>query len=173
MTLAVLTPEQVAGEAEVQERCSGILSAIHELWQYERPRHGALPQDVHSALVEVRGRLDTMEDLHGDLLAIQALVGDRVRLLEDARQAAWDGLATKPSVRGMSMDYQGKEERYAAWNLATARELRALRAGQRVADIVKAAERQASAMVASRRALLRELDTTLRYLPWQETMGGA
>lgn len=164
-------PPVLLDEARVQERCTEILAALAGYREYGRPPSGADGHVVHAAMIEVRSRLDLMEELLAELDSMTTAAKIVARAAEDTRQEAWDRRAVAPGVGGpRAADFSGKEERYARWNLDVLPQLRVLRQAQRLSDLVSSADRRARAMYRGLSGLQDELKTTLRYLPWEANM---
>ena len=157
-------------EEEVKARCRAILAEVRRLRQFKRPAHGAPGEDVHQALIQVRGNLDQMEELLAQLMDLGTSAKIVAAEQEDLRQEAWDEQATAPAKPGSGAEYQGKEERYARWNLDTIRQARAARQARRVSDFITGIEKQVRVFYYGMTGLQDELKATLRYLPWEDNL---
>jgi hypothetical protein len=159
-----------SSEDQAAALCTPHLEEVRKLRKFVRPKHSASPSEVHEALLDVRGRLDRMEGLLSDLSMWRAAARIRISELEQDALEAWDREATAKDLMHRSSGYEGKEERYAHWNLKTLKQRQRVRTAQRVADIFALHEDQARAAYRGLRDVREELLATLRYLQWEVVM---
>lgn len=157
-------------EQEIRDQVAAWLRELAELRQYERPLHEAAPAEVHSALIQVRGRLDRMESIAGSLASARSAAQSRARVLQDVAGDAWDALADQESRSGARREWEGKEERYGRWRVATFDQIRAARQAVLLADLLADADARAARMLRGLQQVREELLATLRYLPWESAL---
>jgi chromosome segregation ATPase len=160
-----------AAEKTIRETCASMLARASQERKFTRPHSGASPGEVHEAMLEVRTRLDSLEEMRATLLGLAAGARAEVRQAEAEVQDAWDKLADSQDGRqSISGEFLGKEERYARWNIRVLPLRRELRRLQRVADLVAATEAQVSTYYFGLRDLQGELKATMRYLEFESVL---
>lgn len=157
-------------EQDIRAQVTAWLTELAELRSYKRPQHEAPPADVHAALILVRGRLDRMEAIAASLASARSAAQSRARALQEAASDAWDALADKEAKSGTRREWEGKEERYARWRVATFDQIRAARQAVLLADFMTDADVRASRALRGLQQVRDELRDTLRYLPWESSL---
>lgn len=92
----------------------------------------ATPQHIRIALLDVRARLDRIEEILSNFIRLR---GATVRQAVAARHAAgdaWDAHA----VAARRGDYEGAKERYAQWSVATLDEQRSARQAEKQQSVL-------------------------------------
>ncbi len=157
-------------EAQIRAQVAEWLKETAELRAFQRPGHEAAPPEVHEALLQARSRLDRMEEICGNLSAVKAGALAKTRVLQEQAQDAWDKLADSHSRQAGVREWEGKEERYARWRLATFDQVRSARQAQLFADFATQADTQAHRAFRGLSAVREELLASLRYLPWLSSL---
>ncbi len=116
--------------------CDGIAEQALDLrFGVKIPVHPAAPSVVFDALLDVRSRLDHVDELLAKALRMHAAVQDALSLATAQHADAWDTeidrLRNSPVRRGD--EYATARERHAAANLATMELQHKVRATERVA----------------------------------------
>jgi hypothetical protein len=149
---------------QVREQLAGWRKEAAELRAFTRPGVAATPSEVHAALVEVRGRLDRLEAICVSVAILKSGATSWARALADAAQDAWDQLAAQESRSAVRQDYEGAQERYARWRVATLVQLQAARQAQVLADQVAQADLHVSKAYYGLRDIRGELMESMRHL---------
>lgn len=138
---AALTADQrleVAREVSRElQNAAALLRAV------QLPDENAPLPAVHRALVTVRGRLDQLETVLGQAMALKSAAEANAAKLEQVEADAWDDQADAARKKGISQ-YEGAQERYAYWRVRT----RAQRAEARLAREVAAIAAQTEKRIA-------------------------
>lgn len=131
------------------------------------PRIGAPPQAYAEALRAIRPLLDRVEEIHATAISLSG--GARRAAAESAAQAqeAWDAQATAQQRARSGSEYEGAQERYARWNLATLAHRRQARRDEHAAGIALDAEKRIRLAHQGIEGMRQELVPVLRFLQWE------
>lgn len=110
-----------------------------ELRAFHSPGLVATPSDISEALIDLRGRLDRMEEIFTRATLVRIGLTAAQKAAEETAQDAWDAQAVRDANRQVR-EYEGAEERYARWRLATLMEIRAARQARVLADQARQVE---------------------------------
>jgi hypothetical protein len=155
---AAVFRQQCALWEEAASRCR-----FHEL---TRPGPETSPSVVMEALVQVRARLDTIEVVLGQVMAVKAATAAQARNLEQAADDAWDRQA-EAERRRPRPEYQGSKERYAYWNLAIRAERARAREARDLADFVRATYDRVKLHYDGLNETRRDLAARLTHARWE------
>lgn len=128
--------EDPAGAEEVRARLGEFIEEAFALrFQLGEWPANAAPAEVLARLLDIRSRLDRVDELLFRAVRIKSEVGRVHTRAHVAAEAAWDqaSVATRraPAVRG-SGEFTGPRERYAEANLATLGQRRSSRQAEEV-----------------------------------------
>lgn len=127
-------------------RGSHLLSEALELRGFEVPEGHAGPHEVHQALVQVRARLDRLEAIMLAAMGLRDTAQVQARKLEQKADDAWDDEAERARRTGDRYDFEGAQERMAAWRVKVRPQRAAARTAREAADKLAAAEKRISVM---------------------------
>lgn len=142
MTEADLTPDQRLEVARDVSR--QLLTKAAELRNLQFPDEDASLPVVHRALVLARVRLDQLEMVVAQAMALKAAAETNAAKLEQEEQDAWDDQAF--AARNRRTEFEGAAERYAIWRIKTRDQRAAARLAREVADIAASTERRVTLM---------------------------
>lgn len=139
---------------------------------FKMPPLHASPTEVHESLLDVRNRLDRVEQKLGEVIRIKGVAGRYLAAATARVEDAWDEVVTearkKPVARGD--EYSSAKERHAEANLAVFDKRRAQRAAQ---DLYSKAEEKTDLIRLAHRGLAdtrHELLTILRAVQFESSM---
>lgn len=155
----------------IKEQGQAWLNEALELRAVAVPPPTAHHTVVHERLVEARGNLDRLETLLSLAIMTKTANVARARMLAEAADDAWDSHAEAAQRSRRRADFEGAQERYALWRLATAPERKEARNAQLLADFTADVERRIRlayyGLDGARQDLLARLT---KYLPWENSM---
>lgn len=123
----------------VQGRLAGYAQESAELRVFPMPGVAAQPEEVREALVDLRARLDRLEEILSAVTLVKLGTAAGQKAAEEEAQDAWDRQADHDRNRQVR-DYEGAEERYARWRVSTFTEIRAARQKRVLADQARQVE---------------------------------
>lgn len=151
------TEGDVRGEAEaghpgvaqqqleiIREQCQDLLARAVEARAYTPPGREAGPYDLRGGLVTARGQLDRLEFLLIQAITLRDALVVRAAKLEQAADDAWDDEARKH--RGRTPEFEGAQERYAAWRIKVRKQREEARLAREGADWAVSTERRIDRM---------------------------
>jgi hypothetical protein len=158
----------------IREQCSGWLAVteqyrlrVHKAW----PGPDAIPDRIKDTLVSVRGVLDNVETIYGQVMAVRNATAMRARAAELAAEDAWDRQAeAEQHSHRQRPDYQGSRERYAYWNIAIRAERQAAREARELADYVRGVYDQVKLAYDGINETRRDLAARLTHLRWERSI---
>lgn len=140
---------------------------IRDLW----PAREASPTQVNNALVEVRARLDQLETLFGQVIALKHATAEAAQIQERRADDAWDDQArAERDSRRPRPEYQGSRERYAYWNIAIRGERAAARQARELADYVRSVYDVMKLAYDGLNETRRDLAARLTHFRWETHM---
>jgi hypothetical protein len=129
----------------------------------------ASPAHVKDGLVLVRARLDQMETMLGNVIALKAASAEAATRAEQRAEDAWD-VQAEAEQRRPRPEYQGSRERYAFWNLATRDERAAAREARALANYVRGAYDVIKLHYEGLNETRRDLVSRLSHFRWESSM---
>ena len=154
----------------IKDQCTAWLEEAAQLRALKTPGDGAAPVSVHAALVAARGRLDRLETLLSMAIALKSGAAIRARELAELAEDAWDEKAQTAQRRGIQREFEGAQERYALWRLATKDERKAARTARSVADIAEDTELRIRRAYYGLDGVRQDMLHRLKYLAWESTL---
>lgn len=133
------------------------------------PGAQASPSDVKDALVDVRSRLDQMENLLVSVMALRSGSAAGAREAEQRAEDAWDRQAEAERHRPRP-EYQGSRERYAYWNLAIRAERANAREARDLADYVRGIHDVIRVAYDGLNETRRDLVSRLTHFRWESNL---
>ncbi len=152
----------------VKAQCADWLRQAHELRQVEIPGSDYPPRQFYEALLQVRGRLDSMERLVDNAVALRASISRAVADLHDATEDAWDNQAAPGRKR--AREFEGARERYADWNLAVLPQRQEERQMQRLAEVAKETEDRIIKLYRGLNDARQDCVKALGFLTWESSL---
>lgn len=153
----------------LRDKCAEWLAAAYALRKSPWPGKGASPFAVSEALVQARANLDNLETIYGHIMALRAASEAKARELEVKASDAWDKEANDHR-REPRREYEGSQERYAYWRLATRIQLLEARDAREFADFVKGTYDRIKLCYDGLNELRRDLASRLTHLRWEKSM---
>lgn len=163
-------PEAPSPEDVVRGRLTALVRQAYELRSFKRPPADAAPAVVHEALVRLRTDLDVLENCMIQVSLIRQATESEQKAAEEEAQDAWDRQADAEYRRGVRRDFEGAEERYARWRLATFEQQRVARQSRARADLARQSEIAVRTVYRGMNGIREELLASLRYLQWESAM---
>jgi hypothetical protein len=163
--------DAAAVELAAEDAMERMLASMAVLRAFDVPPHDALPDRVHAALIELRGRLDAAETLL-QLAARERRQARRLarRLAEDADDI-YDAELGRRSERAVTRQFESIQDRTVGARLKALEARRKARRAAAVADLVEEAEDALKSMFFGLRDIRKELLTTLdSFLPWLSSL---
>jgi conjugal transfer/entry exclusion protein len=157
-------------EEVIRQQCQLWVNEASALRIFQRPGPAAPPGEVHSRLLEARGKLDRLEAILAEITAYRASMKARARQLEQDADDAYDKELDQLARAGVRRDYEGAQERYAQARLAALPQRQRSRTAQRAADLVASNEEVVRGMFRGLRDVREELLASLRYLQWENQL---
>lgn len=152
--------------AVLRGKLAGWAKESAELRKFSRPPHEATMDQVHAAVVDARARLDRLEEIRTATGAVKrATMGGQLAAEERARDA-WDACADRDKHTQVR-DYEGAEERYARWRLATIELIRAARIARTLAEQAAQVADDVTTRYFGLQGTQREMLESLKYLQWE------
>lgn len=158
------------GQAEFEAKLRYWLTEAARLRNFKRPPSGSAPHVVHESLIQLRAVLDEFEPVLMNVTILKMGAVVQQKELEEAAQDAWDKLADAERTRPVKRDFEGAEERYARWRLASIEQLRDARQARRRAEFAAQVEFSVRTMYWGLMNIREELLGSLRELQWESTM---
>lgn len=154
----------------VKAQCAEWLTQASSLRQISDsiPGIGAPPQHFYESLLNIRGHLDSLEQLRDRAIALRCSLNRSVADLHDVTEDAWDRLAS--AGRKRARDFEGARERYADWNLGVLPQRQAERQMQRLAEVAKETEDRITNMYRGLNDARQDCLKALGFLTWESSM---
>lgn len=162
-------------EARVRAVCDDTRARMKELRGFEVPEAyedlGAYGMAVHTALRELRGRLDQAEVLLAETARNRRQAKRLARLAAAEYDDKFDAEMDRLAKAAMRLEYQSVHDRLAMARVHASPERRTARAAERLADFVEETEEYARSGYFAMRDIRAELLATLQhYLPWEASL---
>lgn len=132
------------------------------------PKPGDGPVKVYETLLLVRANLDRVEEILSRAMTVRSGAELSAR---EAADAAGDELDKRIKARAArARDFEGARERLAEANLDALGERTAARTAQKLADMAASIEARIRLAHRGLDSLRNDLNTALRYLPWENSL---
>jgi hypothetical protein len=163
--------DQAAVELAAEETMEKMLASMAVLRDFDVPAHDALPDQVHAALIALRGRLDAAETLL-QLAARERRQARRIaRRLTEAADDIYDAELSRRSERAVTREFESIQDRTVGARMKALEARRKARRAAAVTDLVEEAEDALKSSFFGLRDIRKELLTTLdSFLPWLASM---
>jgi chromosome segregation ATPase len=167
----VSEPEPYGTETQVAGLLQETLAAMAVLRKFAVPPHDALPEDVHKAVRELRGRLDSAETL------VQQVAGEKRRLQRIVRRLTaeadevYDTELHRRAERAVTREFESAQDRLVGARVKASPLRREIRPYEASLSRVEQAEDMLRSQFFGLRDIRKELLTTLdSYLPWLHSL---
>jgi hypothetical protein len=134
------------------------------------PEFGSPPASYAEAIIELRGILDRLEEIHSDAISLSGGTRRQAAELGAIAQDAWDQASAAPERPRAGREYESGAERAARWNLSTHAQRAAARRASHAAGIAADAEKRIRLAHAGAEGMRQELIPVLRFLQWETTI---
>lgn len=139
-----------------------------ELRPFEVPDAAAQPPEIREALTVVRGCLDRLEEIYGQVMALASAARISAREKTATADDAFDRAISDRAKQ--APDYQAARERLAEASLDTFELRRAARTAQKAADLATGTEKQIQLRYYGLRGLRDSLAERLRGFSWESNL---
>lgn len=128
------------------------------------------PPQAREKLQKLRGNLDRVEQLVTEVTALKMGAVALQKEKEETAQDAWDKLADSHGKSPVRRDFEGTEERYARWRVATFDLLREARQSRNLTEFAAQTDMRVRNMQRGLREVREELLAFIKELQWESVM---